>query len=52
MPNITKDGEGKTHYTTTPMDNLMLKAATATDDLSLKSYSDRLLSVSPIATNL
>jgi hypothetical protein len=32
------------HYTTTPrlaMDDLTLKAATATDDLSLKSYSDK-----------
>ena len=34
------------HYTTTPrlaMDDLTLKAATATDSLTLKSYSDRLL---------
>ena len=34
------------HYTTTPrlaMDGLTLKAATATDSLTLKSYSDRLL---------
>jgi len=33
------------HYTTTPrlaMDNLTLKAATATDKLMLKSYSDKL----------
>jgi hypothetical protein len=41
-------GEAKheAHYTTTlrlAMDNLMLKAATTTDDLSLKCYSDRLL---------
>ena len=35
-----------THYTTTPklaMDDLTLKAATATDSLTLKSYSDRFL---------
>ena len=34
------------HYTTTPslaMDGLMLKAATAIDNLTLKSYSNRLL---------
>ena len=34
------------HYTTTPrltMDGLTLKEATATDNLTLKSYSDRLL---------
>ena len=33
------------HYTTIPkltMDGLTLKAATATDNLTLKSYSDRL----------
>jgi len=36
----------KTHYTTTPtlaMDGLTLKVATATENLTLKSYSDRLL---------
>ena len=39
-------GCGEPHYTTTPrlaMDGLTLKAATATNNLTLKSYSDRLL---------
>ena len=39
-------GTKKVHYTTTPklaMDDLTLKAVTATDNLTLKSYSDRLL---------
>jgi hypothetical protein len=44
------------HYTTTPrlaMDDLTLKEAIAIDDLSLKSYSDRLIQiVKPAIKNL
>ena len=44
------------HYTTTPrlaMDGLTLKAATAIDNLTLKSYSDTSAdAVSPVAKNL
>jgi hypothetical protein len=44
------------HYTTTPrlvMDDLTLKVDIATDDLSLKSYSDRLMqSVQVLSLNI
>ena len=46
MISVCQVGALATHYTTTPrlaMDGLTLKAATATDNLTLKSYSDRLL---------
>jgi hypothetical protein len=44
--NILKIHIQKSHYTTTPrlaMDDLTAKAVTGADDLTLKTYSERLL---------